>query len=93
MSREEEDVTAVLSSRVHMVMKRNQEDDDVSKAVDKKYNLDINEDYMLKDERDEYIKRVGEVKVKQNKNKMGRQEADLSGEILRGLGVNELNYA
>ena len=24
---------------------------------------------------------------------MGRQEADLSGEILRGLGVNELHYA
>ena len=67
LSREEDEVTAVLSSRVQMVLKQNQSEDEVYK--------------------------VGEVKQNKNKNKMERQQTDLSEEILRGLGVNKLHDA
>ena len=95
LSREDDNVAAVLSSRVQMIMKQSQGTDAISWALDKKYNLQVDKNDMDNSEREEFIKRVGQVKAKEKKleNVTEQAQSELTGEILRGLGVNQLHLA
>ena len=95
LSREDDDIVAVLSSRVQMILKHSQGKDVIAETINKKYNLEDNEDYMNESEKMDFKKRVGNVmKAKESEeNKVKQAQADLSGEILRGLGVNQLHFA
>ena len=95
LSREDDNVAAVLSSRVQMIMKQSQGTDAISWALDKKYNLQDDENDMDNSEREEFMKRVGQVSAEDKKpeSETERAQSELTGEILRGLGVNQLHLA
>jgi len=94
LSRDDDNVAAVLSSRVQMVLKQSQGTDAISWALDKKYNFENDENDMGKSEREKFMKRVGKV-GSDEKEPVKETEAqnELTGEILRGLGVNQLHLA
>ena len=52
LSRDDDNVAAVLPSKVQMLLKQSQGKDALTGAFDKKYNLDNHEDYMEKVERE-----------------------------------------
>jgi len=95
LSREDDNIAAVLSSRVQMIMKQSQGTDAISWALDKKYNLQDDENDMDNSEREEFMKRVGQVSAEEKKpeSETERAQSELTGEILRGLGVNQLHLA
>ena len=95
LSREDDNAAAVLSSRVQMIMKQSQGTDAISWALDKKYNLQDDENDMDNSEREEFMKRVGQVSAEDKKpeSETERAQSELTGEILRGLGVNQLHLA
>ena len=77
-----------------MIMKQSQGTDAISWALDKKYNLQDDENDMDNSEREEFMKRVGRVSAEEKKpeNETERAQSELTGETLRRLGVNQLLF-